>query len=80
MDAIGLSSRKAETIDILQRIYNLFMKTDASMIEINPLAEDTFGTSAYRGEPGIQWERVLDMGACRGVGDGGVDWAVMEDG
>ncbi|XP_043218639.1 succinate--CoA ligase [ADP-forming] subunit beta, mitochondrial-like isoform X2 [Amphibalanus amphitrite] len=44
VDAIGLSSRKAETVDILKRIFNLFISTDASMIEINPLAEDTFGS------------------------------------
>ncbi|XP_043218638.1 succinate--CoA ligase [ADP-forming] subunit beta, mitochondrial-like isoform X1 [Amphibalanus amphitrite] len=50
VDAIGLSSRKAETVDILKRIFNLFISTDASMIEINPLAEDTFGSKP--GDPG----------------------------
>jgi len=43
VDAIGLSGRREETIEILKKIYNLFVRTDASMIEINPLAEDTFG-------------------------------------
>ena len=34
---------KARTIDMLFRLYDLFVKKDALLIEVNPYAEDTRG-------------------------------------
>jgi len=36
-------SSKAQAADIIQKLYNLFIKTDCSLLEINPLAEDIDG-------------------------------------
>ncbi|XP_059489825.1 succinate--CoA ligase [ADP-forming] subunit beta, mitochondrial [Neocloeon triangulifer] len=40
---VGLAEQKEETANILLRMYDLFMKKDASLIEINPYAEDANG-------------------------------------
>ncbi|XP_057672624.1 succinate--CoA ligase [ADP-forming] subunit beta, mitochondrial-like isoform X1 [Diorhabda carinulata] len=37
---VGLESQKAKTADMLLRMYDLFVKKDALLIEINPYAED----------------------------------------
>lgn len=40
---VGLAEQKEETADILLRLYDLFMKKDAQLIEVNPYAEDANG-------------------------------------
>jgi succinyl-CoA synthetase beta subunit len=40
---VGLAGQKDETADMLLRMYDLFMKKDASLIEVNPYAEDANG-------------------------------------
>jgi succinyl-CoA synthetase beta subunit len=40
---VGLAGQKEETADMLLKMYDLFMKKDASLIEINPYAEDANG-------------------------------------
>jgi len=43
-EKLGLvGDRKARTIDMLFRLYDLFIKKDALLIEVNPYAEDTEG-------------------------------------
>lgn len=43
-DKLGLGGdKKAKTIDMLFRLYDLFIKKDALLIEVNPYAEDTEG-------------------------------------
>jgi len=43
-EKLGLSGdRKARTVDMLFRLYDLFVKKDALLIEVNPYAEDTEG-------------------------------------
>jgi len=43
-EKLGLDGdRKARTIDMLFRLYDLFVKKDALLIEVNPYAEDTEG-------------------------------------
>lgn len=37
---VGLKSKKEETADMLLKMYDLFIKKDALLIEINPYAED----------------------------------------
>lgn len=37
---VGLESQKDKTADMLLRMYDLFVKKDALLIEINPYAED----------------------------------------
>lgn len=41
--SLGLESRLEETVDVIKSLYNAFINFDASMIEINPYAEDTYG-------------------------------------
>lgn len=41
--SVGLGEKKAETADVLLKLYNLFIKKDASLIEVNPYAEDASG-------------------------------------
>jgi len=41
--SIGLGTHLEETVQVLNNLYNCFIKTDAAMIEINPYAEDTYG-------------------------------------
>lgn len=40
---LGLQSRMVETVAVVKSLYNAFINFDASMIEINPYAEDTYG-------------------------------------
>lgn len=40
---LGLTSKQEEAADMFINLYNLFIKYDATMIEINPLAEDSNG-------------------------------------
>ncbi|KAG8224878.1 hypothetical protein J437_LFUL006472 [Ladona fulva] len=40
---IGLEDRKDEVADVLLRLYEVFLKRDALLIEVNPYAEDTDG-------------------------------------
>lgn len=42
-DQLGLTNKREEAAEMFQKIYNLFIKYDATMIEINPLAEDSEG-------------------------------------
>lgn len=42
-DKLGLNSKREEAADMFIKLYNLFIKYDATMIEINPLAEDQNG-------------------------------------
>jgi len=42
-DQLGLKNKREEAAEMFQKIYNLFIKHDATMIEINPLAEDSEG-------------------------------------
>lgn len=37
---VGLQSQKEKTADMLMKMYDLFLKKDALLIEINPYAED----------------------------------------
>lgn len=37
---IGLEKQKDKTADVLMKMYELFLKKDALLIEINPYAED----------------------------------------
>jgi len=41
---LGLSNRLEETKAVVKNLYAAFMKNDASLIEINPYAEDTYGS------------------------------------
>merc|ERR1712002_872101 len=40
---LGLQARMEETVQLVHNLYNAFINYDASMIEINPYAEDTYG-------------------------------------
>lgn len=40
---MGLGDKKDETADMLLRLYDLFIKKDALLIEVNPYAEDASG-------------------------------------
>lgn len=43
-DKLGLGGeKKARTVEMLFRLYDLFIKKDAVLIEVNPYAEDTEG-------------------------------------
>ena len=42
---LGLESRLEETMSVIKSLYAAFINNDASMIEINPYAEDTYGKS-----------------------------------
>lgn len=42
-DKVGLSEKKDQTADMLVKLYDLFLKKDALLIEINPYAEDASG-------------------------------------
>lgn len=42
-DKLGLTSKRDEAADIFQNIYDIFTKYDGTLIEINPLAEDSNG-------------------------------------
>jgi len=36
---VGLTKQKEETADIILKLYDLFLKKDALLIEVNPYAE-----------------------------------------
>ena len=40
---IGLDGQKDQVVDMVDKMYKLFIKRDALLIEINPYAEDTNG-------------------------------------
>jgi len=40
---LGLQNRLEETKEVVKNLYDAFMTNDASLIEINPYAEDTYG-------------------------------------
>ena len=42
-DKLGLTAKRDEAADIFQKIYDIFIKYDGTLIEINPLAEDSNG-------------------------------------
>ena len=42
---LGLENRLEETKSVVKNLYKAFVENDASMIEINPYAEDTYGKS-----------------------------------
>jgi len=42
-DQLGLTAKRDQAADMFQKLYELFIKHDATMIEINPLAEDSTG-------------------------------------
>ncbi|XP_065203881.1 succinate--CoA ligase [ADP-forming] subunit beta, mitochondrial [Planococcus citri] len=41
--SVGLDDKKEQTADMLLRLYDLFLKRDALLIEVNPYAEDASG-------------------------------------
>lgn len=41
--AVGLEDKKEQTAEMLLRLYDLFLKKDALLIEVNPYAEDASG-------------------------------------
>lgn len=43
-DAVGLKDKRDLTAEMLIKMYNLFISKDASLIEINPYAEDASGS------------------------------------
>jgi succinyl-CoA synthetase beta subunit len=47
-DKLGLTVKREEAADMFQKLYNVFIKHDATMIEINPLAEDSSGTCKHQ--------------------------------
>ncbi|XP_039295752.1 succinate--CoA ligase [ADP-forming] subunit beta, mitochondrial [Nilaparvata lugens] len=42
-EKVGLGDKKEQTADMLMRLYDLFVKKDALLIEVNPYAEDASG-------------------------------------
>lgn len=44
---VGLKSQKEKTADVLLKMYDLFIKKDALLIEINPYAEDAGETCKF---------------------------------
>jgi len=46
-DKLGLTIKREEAAEMFQKLYNLFIKYDVNMIEINPLAEDSSGQRMY---------------------------------
>lgn len=46
-EKLGLTVKREEAADMFQKLYNLFIKYDVNMIEINPLAEDSSGQRMY---------------------------------
>jgi succinyl-CoA synthetase beta subunit len=42
-DKVGLQEKRDQTADMLLKMYDLFLKKDALLIEINPYAEDQNG-------------------------------------
>lgn len=40
---VGLKNAKKETGEMLLKLYGLFIKSDAQLVELNPYAEDVFG-------------------------------------
>lgn len=36
---VGLTKQKDETVDVILKLYDLFLKKDALLIEVNPYAE-----------------------------------------
>lgn len=47
-DKLGLVAKREEAAEMFIKLYNLFIKYDATMIEINPLAEDSNGKCNVR--------------------------------
>lgn len=43
-DKVGLAEKRDQTAEMLLRLYDLFLKKDALLIEINPYAEDATGS------------------------------------
>lgn len=43
--AVGLANVEDQIVKLLTNMYDLFIKKDALLIEINPYAEDAFDTS-----------------------------------
>lgn len=46
-DKVGLQDKRELTAEILLKMYDLFLKKDALLIEINPYAEDQAGNCKY---------------------------------
>lgn len=46
-DAVGLKDKRDQTADMLLRLYDLFVKKDALLIEVNPYAEDSAGNCEF---------------------------------
>lgn len=46
-DKVGLQDKRDLTAEILLKMYDLFLKKDALLIEINPYAEDQAGNCTY---------------------------------
>lgn len=45
--SVGLQSQKEKTAEMLLKMYDLFLKKDALLIEINPYAEDAGEVCKY---------------------------------
>lgn len=50
MQLLGLETHREEAVGVVKSLYNAFIDYDASMIEINPYAEDTYGKSKCQQE------------------------------
>lgn len=42
-DEIGLPKQKSKVVDIIQKLYDVFIQKDAILIEVNPFAQDKEG-------------------------------------
>lgn len=42
-NSVGLGDKKDEVVEMLLRLYSLFLEKDALLIEVNPFAEDSSG-------------------------------------
>ena len=51
--------QKAKTIDVILRMYELFVKKDALLIEINPYAEDTSGNCKLKIKTSFKFKFII---------------------
>ena len=60
-DQLGLTAKRDQAADMFQKLYELFIKHDATMIEINPLAEDSTGNCEPRPPPFNRMSSFIDF-------------------
>lgn len=63
-DKLGLTAKRDEAAEMFQKLYNLFIKYDVNMIEINPLAEDSSGQRTYYLSFGLKFNYNLQIFFC----------------